>query len=210
MTHRIYHSEVHNNITLLWCKHKTNEEALLEELQLDADDTDRLGKMTATHRRCEWLTTRWLLKQLHPQSYKISYHQSGKPYVVDAPFEIGITHSKDYVALAISYNNRAVGIDCETFSERIVKVRSKFASRRELVQASTNLIPNLTLVWCAKEALYKHYEVGNVDFINDMEINNFEFSSQGGTCSGVITKTATTHQLSYKIIDNTVIMWVSE
>ena len=56
-----------------------------------------------------------------------------------------------------------------------------------------------TLIWCTKEAIYKWYQKGNIDFIKDIKLHNFEIAEKG-----VLTAEFKTERLflNYQKINN--------
>ncbi len=86
-------------------------------------------------------------------------------------YHLSITHSNIYAAVIFS-KFRAVAVDLERIDDRVGRVASKFmnAAEVELLQQSTNLIHDQTLIWSAKETLYKFYGQKEVDFKKHMTI----------------------------------------
>lgn len=86
-------------------------------------------------------------------------------------YHLSITHSNSYAAVIFS-KFRAVAVDLERIDDRVGRVASKFmnAAEEELLQQSTNLIHDQTLIWSAKETLYKFYGQKEVDFKKHMTI----------------------------------------
>jgi 4'-phosphopantetheinyl transferase EntD len=70
------------------------------------------------------------------------------------------------------------GIDIEKIKPRIEKVRDKFINPEEdrLIGKEREL-EQLTLAWCAKEALYKLFGIRNLDFRENMQV---EIPAQAG------------------------------
>jgi phosphopantetheinyl transferase len=101
---------------------------------------------------------------LKPDEFPVEYDSSGKPYLAGSELHISVTHTDDLAAIIISRHAR-VGIDIERIRPRIEKVRDKFISQDEAVLIGKEReLEQLTLAWCAKEALYKLYGLRNLDF----------------------------------------------
>ena len=87
----------------LW---KIEEEAheLYSQLQLDANEQAYYETLNKSKRHLHWLGTRVLLrKMLKTDEYvdcKVDVH--GKPYLVNLPYHISLSHSFDYAAVMIS------------------------------------------------------------------------------------------------------------
>ena len=87
---------------------------------------------------------------------------------------ISISHTKNMVAIIFSKNQ--VGIDIEKISAQPLKISSKFINK--------NLHDCLcekkaTLIWSAKEAMYKWHQIGKVNFKKDIKIKPFKVKSNG-------------------------------
>ncbi len=134
----------------------------------------KLQQITSDCRKAEWLSIRVLLKELLNEEKKILYTETGKPYFADNSFQISISHTKGYVAVAL-HKDKPVGIDIEYISPRIKKIRDKFLSEDEI----TNIDPNneiihLLLHWSAKESIFKALVQENVDFRENIHIEPFK------------------------------------
>jgi 4'-phosphopantetheinyl transferase EntD len=126
------------------------------------------------NRKREWLSVRLLLKELLGGETEILYTESGKPYLIDHPYRISISHSKDYVAIALDRNGFP-GIDIEYLSSRINKVKDRFISDSEEQNLShNNKEVHLLLHWSAKESMFKALDEQNVEFKTCLHINPFE------------------------------------
>lgn len=119
----------------------------------------------------ELLLVRKILKSILPD-HKILY-QERTPFLSPNDFEISITHSFPYAALAIS--KEKIGIDIEPFNSKILRVRHKFLHPEEgtFIEEGRE-VAYLTVIWSLKESLYKihhsnywslkkHYEVKPFD-----------------------------------------------
>jgi len=203
--------EEHGDAIVAWCNPISDESFLLENTTLNGTEFDILQTFTASRRRYEWLTTRWLVQQVFNEATTISYHENGKPEINKGAMAISISHCKELVAIAINKTGKAIGVDCETVESRILKIKHKFASQKELAQITKNELENLSLLWSAKEALYKLYAKGGIDFNVHLEVNDFDFCSEGGIFTGTISKdTIVQYKIQYKHIQNSLLVWVSE
>jgi phosphopantetheinyl transferase len=87
------------------------------------------------------------------------------------PYHLSITHSGTYAAVIFS-KFRSVALDLEKLDDRVGRVAHKFinGAEAELLQQSKNLIHDQTLIWSAKETLYKFYGEKELDFKLHMTI----------------------------------------
>lgn len=132
-------------------------------------------------RRIEHLAGRFLLKILMPDFpfQDIILSPSGRPYLPNESLKFSISHSYPYIAAIINEEN-PVGIDIQKYQEKIVRLQDKFLSPIEQ-EICNNDITDITLAWTAKEAAFKWYALGEVDFINHMPINKIEWEDQKAT-----------------------------
>ncbi|PSK95066.1 4'-phosphopantetheinyl transferase family protein [Taibaiella chishuiensis] len=125
-------------------------------------------------RRLEYLATRYLLGLSWPgfPIDQIAVSPLGKPFLPGTPLHFSISHSYPYVAVAID-TQQEVGIDIQVIQPKILRLQNKFLSPAE--QAMCGDEPALiTLAWAAKEAVFKRYGKGAVDFIRHMPITHMD------------------------------------
>jgi phosphopantetheinyl transferase len=144
-----------------------NENFFLEKVQLQKT-------INHPHKRLQHLAGRYLLQLLHPEFplHLIEIAESNKPLLQDHSYHFSISHCGDYAAAIISENESA-GIDVELITPKVQMIQHKFLSIDEL-----KLLPEinsafLTLCWSCKEAVYKWYGKGGVDFKNHIRLNQF-------------------------------------
>ena len=130
--------------------------------------------ITHPHKRLQHLAGRYLLRELFPEFplSLIIIADTRKPFLEDDAFHFSISHCGNYAAAIVSTQNR-VGVDIEIPHAKIEKIQYKFLSEKEKNMLSTadgNTIKMLTMAWSIKEAMFKWYGSGQVDFIEDMNI----------------------------------------
>ena len=162
----ISNTTIQNLTIAIW----ETKETLEELLQLSNEKT--IPNFNTEKRKKEWLASRLLLNEINP-NYSISYNTFGAPELNDDSY-ISISHSKRLVAIIVS--QQKVGIDIEEISEKALKVSSKFISTNNFKLLTAE---KATLIWCAKEAIYKLYQKGNLNFIKDIKIPDFKISEKG-------------------------------
>jgi phosphopantetheinyl transferase len=140
-------------------------EALRSAISLREGEEALYNLFVAESRKKQWLAYRLLVKKLlEPDEFPVEYDSSGKPFLAGSDFHISVTHTDDLAAVIISRHAK-VGIDIERIRMRIEKVKDKFLSEKEaLLIGKERDLEQLTLAWCAKEALYKLYGKRNLDF----------------------------------------------
>jgi len=158
-------------------------------------------------RKKEFLSSRILLKLLFGQCVEIDYKTSGAPYIKGTKWNISITHSGKYVAVARS--KQPLGIDIEQISEKLNRTKHKYCSTQELNHIdNTQQLYHLTLHWSAKESIYKLIEDEPLIFDMEMQIEKFTPRNKDHfklhLCS---KKTEHEFKISYKKIDNYVLTY---
>jgi phosphopantetheinyl transferase len=137
--------------------------------------------ITHPHKRLQHLAGRYLLKLLFPRFpvELIEIADTRKPFLVNEAYHFSISHCGDYAAAIVSTSER-VGIDIEIPGPTVEKIAHKFLhpEEQELLTNSSGDIFNrklkpqeaLTLFWSGKEAMFKWWGLGNVDFSEMLRI----------------------------------------
>ncbi len=128
------------------------------------------------HKRLQHLAGRFLLKHLNENFplEDILISPTNKPYLLSGKYHFSISHCGDYAAVIVSTATRA-GIDIEIPREKIISIRRKFMNENEYLL--TDLLDEkhaATLIWSVKEAIFKWYGTGSVDFKRHMHVINAE------------------------------------
>jgi len=141
-------------------------------------------------RNLHWLASRVVLQELlkdkaRPHSLELLKHSNGRPYIKGLECHISLSHSGIYAAVIMSKTQR-VGVDIEEITPRIKKIAHKFINEIEqpFVKHEDDL-DTLYLIWAAKEAIFKLYGKGEVDFKKHMEI---DLSQPGETYPAILEK----------------------
>ena len=137
--------------------------------------------ITHPHKRLQHLAGRYLLKYLFPDfPYdEILIADTRKPYLPGEQYHFSISHCADYAAAIVSSTHR-VGIDIEIPSPKVERISHKFIHENEkqwldgfLPEPQTSNVELQTILWSAKEAIFKWYSLGGVDFKEHMQLSNF-------------------------------------
>jgi len=168
--------------------------------------------VTHPHKRLQHLAGRFLLQYLYPAfPYElIQIADTRKPYLPDEQYHFSISHCGDYAAAIVSKNSR-VGIDIEIPVEKISRIMHKFLSPEEhetfnLTEPDNNKIPFATLLWSAKEAVFKWYGEGGVDFRKDIQLQKQNEITEMLLC--LFLKSNTDLNIHYRQFDHLVLAWV--
>ena len=152
---------------------------LLKDISLTENSEKRLMSMKSEIHQRGFLSVRHLLKEAGYTDEDLYYLEDGKPHLKDQK-HISITHSFNFSAVAIS--DAEVGIDIEKNREKIKIIQHKFVNfERGFINREDDLIEQLTVIWGAKESLYKIYPHGGLTFKHDIDINSFKISDKRTT-----------------------------
>ena len=146
-------------------------EESLEELQKLASNIST-SHIKNTKRKIEYLITRILLAKISPNT-NIHYNEFGAPFL-NTGEHISISHSKELVAIILS--KIKTGVDIEKISNKTLLVSEKFINkgkRKNLTQEKA------TIIWSAKEAIYKWYQRKKINFTKDIKLSNFKVEQKG-------------------------------
>ena len=164
----------------IW-KIEESAEELYSQLQLNHREKTYLDSINNGKRNLHWLSTRVLLrKMLNTRQYiDCQVDADGKPYLVNFPHHISLSHSFDYAAVMIS-EDKPVGIDIELVKTKIERVANKFLTDEELAFIDRNKrIEHLYICWCAKEAIYKLQGKRTVSFKDHIRLSSFPCQEEG-------------------------------
>ena len=151
---------------------------LLKGTVLTKSSRTRLDSMKSELHQKGFLSVRHLLKEAGYSDNDLFYDEFGKPYLKDGK-HISITHSYTFSGIIIS-DVVPVGIDIEKQRDKILKIAHKFTPFEEYKTIANHdaLISKLTIVWGAKESLYKIYGKKKLLFLHHIFIKDFNFSDE--------------------------------
>lgn len=131
-----------------------------------------LGMKSEQHRR-GFLSIRHLLAAAGYVDHDLFYDEAGKPHLKDGN-HISITHSHDFTGIIVAHSDE-VGMDIELQREKILRIAHKFTPIEEYkTLANTEaIIRKLTIVWGAKESLYKIYAQKGLSFFHHIDVKEF-------------------------------------
>ena len=158
---------------LIW---KITESEQQLDIPLGNNSTERIAGMKSELHRRAYLSVRHLLAIADYSDTDLIYSEAGKPSLSDGVF-ISITHSHEFSAIILS--SKPVGIDIEKQRDKIIRIEDKFVSdkEKEYLEQSENRIKTLTILWGAKEALYKLYGTTGLSFKNHIDVAPFNLTA---------------------------------
>ena len=156
-----------NNAQIAWCK--------IKDLSIhNITDFEKLylSDIKLEFRREQFLAGRSLIKSLAKlPATDIEYDVHGAPFFIQHPERcISLSHSNEMVAVAQSPD--AIGIDIQIQSLKIERIIPKFMTSNEIELARLTDIDTFAhFTWCAKEAMFKAYRKGGIDFRRHLFVN---------------------------------------
>ena len=171
----------------LFFQQELGEETKLAIWKIEEEENFFLHKVSLqrsinhSHKRLQHLAGRYLLPLLF-HDFPVALIQIAdtlKPYLEDEAYHFSISHCNDFAAAIVSKTKR-VRVDVELVSDKVQKVQHKFVSEEEMQVlwdlgkekqqknffiAQNNISSDLlTLIWSCKEAVYKWYGSGELNF----------------------------------------------
>ena len=185
-------------------------------------------EITHPHKQLQHLAGRYLLQHLYPDFpyHLIEIADTKKPFLPNEEYHFSISHCGDYAAVIVSKDHR-VGIDIELVTEKVERIKHKFLNEEELNMVNgqwsmvnmqlgiSNRLTNqpinqLTLLWCCKEAVFKWYGSGGVDFKENIRLQTSSLGTDNGVINCEFLKDErTTLEIQYKIFDGLCLAWIS-
>lgn len=179
------------------------------------------------HKRLQHLAGRYLLPTLFKDFplHEILIADTRKPFLQSEEYHFSISHCGDFAAAIVSSTDR-VGVDIELVTPKIEKVKHKFMNEEEWKLASHGFdselrTPNfqlptpdyrlLTLLWSCKEAIFKWYGNGEVDFKKHMQLQQMHYidDKQGAEVSFLFLKNSNIKlDLTARFFDNLILAFV--
>ncbi len=149
------------------------EESLDElktDIHLNTRSIERISKMKSELHQRGFLSVRHLLKAAGFSDDDLFYTDDGKPHLIDGK-HISISHSFTFSTIIISASE--VGIDIEKNRDKILRIAHKFIDSENSFLTADHLVEQLTVIWGAKESLYKMHPDGGLLFKKHLPIETF-------------------------------------
>ena len=159
------------------------------------------------HKQLQHLAGRYLLQYLYPDFpyHLIEIADTKKPFLSNEEYHFSISHCDDYAAVIVSKDHR-VGIDIERVTPKVERIKHKFLKAEEmrLVNGEMQLS---TLLWCCKEAVFKLYGNGGVDFKEHIHLLSNDLKNKSLKCNFLKEKKIEL-EIQYKYFDDLCLAWV--
>lgn len=167
----------------LFYQHNINGGTKVAIWRIEEDESFFLQKVplkanvSHPYKRLQHLAGRFLLPELEedfPLS-EILIADTRKPFLENEQYHFSISHCGNYAAAIVSSGER-VGVDIELVTPRMYTIAHKFLheSEQEYLHEweymSKVHLELMTILWSAKEAVYKWYGKGQLSFREDMRL----------------------------------------
>jgi len=201
------HQPCEQSILGLWQISESAGE-LLDLADLNQEETAFFRTIRNPIRKKHWLAWRVLLKHMLPgRQTQLHYDEHGKPYPAGNQYCLSVSHSGDFAGCFVHFRQPA-GLDIEEIRPRVCKITGRFLSESELAcfgeDADTHIY---TILWAAKEAVYKYQGRTGFDFRNQIQILPFTPGHNGTLTARLqFNNTAVNLPLYYETIQNKYIM----
>ena len=162
------------------------------------------------------VTLHLLQYALEPSSPPVLEHRpNGAPYLPAYPdLSISVSHAEGLVSILLAPSPWAVGVDVERFRPQLLRVQGKYLHEGECALLSTYVSEEftaLTLLWSAKEALFKMLQPPSQSLLDfrlmgvqlEGEHRGTLLFSYGGSPQGK-------HHLSYEVDEDYVLCYSLE
>lgn len=151
-----------NNTTVYIWKITESEAWLRTGFELSENSRNRLFTMSSELHRRGFLSIRHLLREAGYTDQNLYYNDNGKPHLDDGKY-ISITHSYEFTAIIISETQ--IGIDIEKLRDKIQRIAPKFIGyEMDFLSVVDKPVEALTVIWGAKESMYKLYGTKGLGF----------------------------------------------
>lgn len=195
----------HNAVLVLWTITESLSEmlALAKASTIDISETD---KFKLESRKKQFIASRLLVNKLGLDVTKLKYTSNGKPYFSDSTKGISFSHSGDYVACIVA--DVEVGVDIQVYNPKLENIRTRFLSEHENNEIDS--LEKLHAYWCAKEALFKLYAKGNVEFKTELLIQSFDLSEKGSFSGKILKEKSVDVELFYEKTQEYMLVYCTE
>ena len=172
------------------------EDELLKDLNLSKIDELKFQKKKNTSHRKEFLAARKLLREAGISPQTLSYSQDGAPQL-ESGRQLSISHSTKIAGIALG--EKPLGFDLEEYRPKIIKIAPRFLHSKEVfINKPPFIMEKLTLIWTAKEALYKALNQKGIIFSKQLCVAPFEWGEKQGSAKVFISDK--THNFSLNFI----------
>jgi 4'-phosphopantetheinyl transferase len=185
-------------------------EQLYNEVQLNEKNAIRLNGMRSELHQRAFLSVRKLLQETGYSDFDLVYDAFGKPHLKDGK-HISITHSHEFSAIVLSDQN--IGIDMEMRREKIIRIADKFVDCEFKFlnqEHCEDYISKLTVIWGAKEAIFKIRNEVGISFKDHIKVAPFEMEKSTGVACLHFKEVIKCFSIHFEEIENFTLVYAFE
>jgi len=194
--------ELHFNFEtqlILW-KIDESEQELRQLVELPKAEKEKLNQRKSAQHRIEFLSSRASLSALGVSLKDLQFHEHGALFLGNQKF-CSLSHSAAYAAAVIS--DKSVGVDVETYRNKISRIGPKFRHQKEeFTLNKENEVALLTRLWTAKEAIYKAFGMPGIHFSRQILVAPFSIDDKNGSACLVHLDKESSFSLHFRSIIN--------
>ncbi len=199
-----YQQDIDGNTKLGIWKIEEEESFFLSSVPLQRE-------ISHPHKRLQHLAGRYLLQYLFPgfPLNLVKVASTLKPFLEDEAFHFSISHCGDYAAVIVSKNAR-VGVDIEIPDNKVARIRHKFLNENENIFLSgfSSELKHLTLLWSCKEAVFKWWSFGKVDFRNNIHLFPLTLNDKGSIQTVFNVEEKRKLDIQYQVFDEICLAYI--
>jgi 4'-phosphopantetheinyl transferase len=179
-------------------------EMLFSKLELRAVEKAVWQTFHHSKRQREWIGFRTVLKELDIKEI-IKYLANGKPVISDT---LHLSPSHCLPLIGVLCGPESVGLDIQDPLPKLHVIRKKYAHPEELQAAidSDSELDYLTLLWSAKEAVFKVYGE-ELTFASEIRVRPFKLSDRKLTVDLRKPGMERIHELEFMWLENCWVTW---
>lgn len=206
----LHHIIKHSDTTQIYVwKITESEQELLSQVNLNPRNKLRIQTMKSEPHRRGFLSVRKLIEHVGYTDFDLHYDDTGKPHLADGR-HISITHSHEFSAIVLS--DLSIGIDIEKQREKIKIIADKFTAPLEetyLTRESGDYVNKLTVIWGAKEAVFKVRNEIGISFKDHIALLPFEANDRKATAILGFNDTHSTFSVFFEEIEGFTLVYVT-
>ena len=154
-------------------------EQLKKDFKLSKTDEFRFQKRKILSHQKEFFASRRLLLEAGIPPHFLNHDPNGIPRL-ESGQQISISHTKTLAGIALG--TKPLGIDIEVFRPKIHRIATRFLHTEEsFALKDDHVIEKLTLIWTAKEALYKALNQKGIIFSEQLLVTPFQWGDKKGS-----------------------------
>ncbi len=147
------------------------------------------------------IASRVLLSEMMGKSIEVEKDENGKPFLANDHKHISISHTVGFASVMIGDE---AAVDVQEFRPKIVRMADRFLDENERNMAPD--VERITLLWAAKEVIYKFNGKPGLDFRDPITIHqirpttletSFEFNDHRQEL-----------RLGWKMLDHAALVWL--